>query len=203
MSELRQIYKPGVEEWVHAAEVLSDRLSECVHVYKHNVDVFMSEAERQQKTDTTIKVLQRLHTFLDQSEMPAEYVSNTQKHDEQIISGFEILFREALRMLPWLSNDMQKLLKSPWMKNFPSKVAETMFFGGEEEMNGIGSGLPEHGRLPAVLSSLLEREQIGETRPARQEPLLSEEHPRRHDVEGSVRWAQQNSGYLRTAGKVE
>ena len=88
------------------------------------------------------------------------------------------------------------------MKNFPSKVAETIFFGNGDENKGIGSGMAEHGRLPGVLAALLEREQIGETRPERKE-LVAGAEPQRHDVDPNVRWAQQNSGYLRTAGKVE
>jgi hypothetical protein len=200
MDERQQIQKPGLEELAEVAAVLADRLTECVHVYKHNVDVFMAEAERQQKTDLTIGVLQRLHSSLDQAEIPAEFISNVKENDEKLVGGFEVLFREALKMLPWLSVDMQKLLKSSWMKKFPSKVAESLFFGGTEENKGIGSGCPEHGRLPAVLSALLEREELGDTRPPREE--LSDE-PHRHDVEGRVRWAEQNSGYLRTAGKVE
>ncbi len=202
MTERQLTYKAGIEEWIQAAEALTDRLTECVHIYKHNLDVFIAEAERQQKTDIAIKMLQRLHKFLDQSEMPSAQVSSPQTFDEQVISGFDVLFREALRALPWLSADMQKLLKSPWMKNFPSKIAETMFFGDNDEAKGIGSGLPEHGRLPAVLAGLLEREQMGEARPSRQE-LVTGTEPRRHDVEGSLRWSQQNSGYLRTAGKIE
>ena len=77
-----------------------------------------------------------------------------------------------------------------------------LFAGNGEEGKGIGSGLPEDGRLPATLADLVEREEVGETRPSREEALLSGE-PQRHDVDANERWAQQNAGYLRTAGKIE
>lgn len=202
MGARNKIQKPGLAEWISAAEALAERLTECVHVYKRNVDVFMAESERQDKTGLTIKILQRLHALLDRAEMPEEIGSNPEKRDAQVIEGLDAVFREALRTLPWVSLDMQKLLKSPWMTNFPSKIAESIFFGNGEENKGIGSGLGEHGRLPAVLSDLVEREEVGDTRPSREESILDGE-PRRHDVEASERWAQQNAGYLRTAGKIE
>ncbi|MFA4994793.1 MAG: hypothetical protein WC521_05770 [Bdellovibrionales bacterium] len=202
MGVQKKIQKPGIAEWTLGAEAFAERLTECVHVYKRNVDVFMAEAERQDKSDLAIKILQRLHALLDRADMPEEIGSNPQKRDEQIIDGFKSVFQESLRALPWISLDMQKLLKSSWMKNFPSKIAESLFIANGEEDKGLGSGLPEHGRLPAVLSDLVEREEVGETRPSHEESLLAGE-PQRHDVEASERWAQQNSGYLRTAGKIE
>jgi hypothetical protein len=201
MDGRQPVQKPSVEELAQAAGVLAERLTECVHVYKHNVDVFMSEAERQRKTDQTISVLQRLHSLLDQAEMPAEFISNIEENDEKLAGGFEVMFRETLKILSGLSVDMQKLLKSSWMKSFPSKIAEVLFFGEGDERKGIGSGNPEHGRLPGVLAELLEREEVGETRFSREDYLSDE--PRRHDKEGRQRWIEQNSGYLRTAGKVE
>ena len=202
MGARNKVQKPGLTEWTHAAGALAERLTECVHVYKRSVDVFMSESERQDKTGLAIKILQRLNALLDRAEMPEEIGSNPDKRDEQVIGGLDAVFREAIRTLPWVSLDMQKLLKSPWMTNFPSKIAESVFFGNGEEDKGIGSGLAEHGRLPAVLSDLVEREEVGEARPSREESLLEGE-PQRHDVEASERWAQQNAGYLRTAGKIE
>lgn len=197
---VEQVQKPGLDEWAQVGEDLINRLSECVHVYKHGGDVFMSEADRQSNTDAAIKILQRVHSLLDQDDVAAEFNAPDPARDEQLIGGFEVVLREALRNLPKFSADMQKLLKSPWMKNFPSKVAETLFMGeGGDERRGLGSGLPEHGRLPGQIASLLEREEIGDARAARK---ITDE-PRRHDVEGRVRWAEQNSGYLRTAGKIQ
>jgi len=199
-----RLQKPSVEEWQHWAEVVIDRLTDCVHVYKKPpyVDVFMPDAERQQKTEATIKLLHRIHPLADQSETPSDSVSDAHGHDERIIDGLAALFSETLMSLRWLSADMQKLLKSPWLSRFPNKMAQTLFFGDGVEEHGIGSGHPEHGRLPGALAALLEREQSGETRHPR-EALLRHGEPRRHDTEARERWAKKNNSFLRTAGRVE
>jgi hypothetical protein len=88
------------------------------------------------------------------------------------------------------------------MHHFPNRVAETIFNGNGESSHGIGSGQIEHGRLPAALNDLLEREQMGETRHPR-EDLLQQGEPRRHDVEARARWVKQNGRFLRSAGRVE
>lgn len=162
----------------------------------------MSEAERQQKTDAIIKLLRRIHALIDEAETPPDSLSDIHAHDERIIINLSPLFGETRQNLRWISADMQKLLKSPWMHGFPNKTAEALFRGEGDESEGIGSGHPEHGRLPAALLELQEREQASETRHPRlalQRPV----EPRRHDVEGHVRWTEQNSGFLRTAGRVE
>ncbi|MDD4616252.1 MAG: hypothetical protein PHW76_03935 [Alphaproteobacteria bacterium] len=196
----QQKQKPGVEEWAEAGEVLADRLAECVHAYKHNTYIFMSESERQHKTGIVIKLLQGLHALLDELEASAD--SPKQALDEEIVHGFVASFTEALKILPWLSTDMQKLLKSPWMKGFPGKVAESLFWGNGEENKGIGSGSPEHGRLPGVLADLLEREELGDVRAVRKGGDGGSS-PSRKDKDKADRWHEQNAGYLRTAGRVE
>jgi hypothetical protein len=200
----QHLQKPNVEEWLFLAVAVVDRLTECVHVYKHPpfVDVFVADAERQHKSNLTVGLIRRFHTLLDQAETPTDSIAGAYGHDERVIDGFIVLFHEALKILPWLSADMQKLLKSPWMRQFPNKIAETLFLGDGDETQGIGSGHPEHGRLPAALAAILEREQIGETRHPREE-LLRHGEPRRHDVEGRTRWVRENSSFLRTAGRVE
>ncbi len=196
--------KPSVEEWLHWAGVVIDRLSNCVHVYKKppHADVFVSDSERQKKTDITIKLLHRIHALADQSEVPSDSVSDAHEHYERTISGLTVLFGETLAALPWLSADMQKMLKSPWMSQFPNKLARIVFNGDGIEEQGIGSGHREQGRLPASLDLMLEREQGGDTRHPREE-LLRHGEPRRHDTDARERWAAQNSGFLRTAGRVE
>ncbi|MDR3423701.1 MAG: hypothetical protein P4M13_01295 [Alphaproteobacteria bacterium] len=201
-----QLQKPGLEEWQSWAEVVVDQLTRCVHVYKKppHIDVFMAEAERQRKNDFVIKLLHRIHPLLDQSASPTDSVSDLQEHDERTISGLIVLFGEVLENLPWLSADMQKLLKSPWMKNFPNKTAEELFFGESgDESHGIGSGQIENGRLPASLNDLLEREQTGDSRRPR-EDLLVMSGPSRHDIEARARWVEQTTRSLHgTAGRVE
>jgi len=200
MTVTQQFQKPSIDEWTRVAETVADRLTECVHTYKHNTYIFMAESERQHKTSFVIKILQGLHSLLDQAEMPSELVANTQESDEQVIVGLTGLFNESLEALPWISTDMQKLLKSPWMKGFPDKVAQSLFWGNGDESKGIGSGLPEHGRLPGVLSRLLEQEAMGDVRPPRDS---SAGEPCRHDVDASTRWAEQNRDFLRKAGRVD
>lgn len=192
----QQQQKPSFEEWLYWAKVVVDRLIGCTHVYKRNLDVFMAEVERQTKTDKAIKLLQRIYPLLDRAETEESNVPDLER-DEKIISEISELFAETLKALPWLSTDMQKLLKSPWMCSFPNQIAELLFSGKDNEFQGIGSGYPEQGRLPAALADLIERENEGEVRP------LREGLPQRHDVESHARWIQQNSSFLRTAGRVE
>jgi hypothetical protein len=199
-----QAQKPGIEEWLHWAEVVLDRLTDCIHIYKKppHVDVFMADAERQQKNEVAVKLLHRIHALVDKTDTPSDSVPDVHTHDEQVITGIALLFGETLDLLPRLSTDMQKLLKSPWQSKFPNKIAETLFFGVDDQSQGLGSGHPEHGRLPEALMAMLEREQVGDSRRPR-EALLRQGEPRRNDAESRERWAQQNKGFLRTAGRVE
>lgn len=201
---VRQPQKPGIEEWLHWAGILTDQLTSCVHHYKKESTntSFMSEAERQQKSDFVIRLLRRLHPLMDQSTTPSDSIADAHNHDEQTIASLTVLFGEALKNMIWISSDMQKLLRSPWMSNFPNKAAEDLFFGIEDESQGIGSGRVEHGRLPASLSDLLDREETGETRRPR-EDWLRQGEPRRHDNDARTRWAEQNGKFLRSAGRVE
>jgi hypothetical protein len=199
--DVRQREKPGIGEWVRAGEVLADRLTECVHVYKHNTYSFMSESDRQNKSDFVIKILHRIHKLLDKDDKSSGSVSGSSKSDEETIGGFQAIFRDALKALPWVSIDMQKLLKSPWMKGFPDKIAESLFLGNGEDDTGIGSGYPDDGRLPGVLADLFEREDMGEIRPPREDDVSDE--PSRRDEEARSRWHKQNNDFLRKAGRVD
>ncbi|MDE2029662.1 MAG: hypothetical protein KGI97_03755 [Alphaproteobacteria bacterium] len=203
--DIQQTQKPTVEEWVYWAEVVIDRLTDCVRVYKHppHVDVFVADSERQQKTAMSTDLLRRIYALVDQAETPSDSITGAHIHDEQIIDGLGVLFREMLLTLPMLSSDMQMMLKSSWFKNFPNKIAQDLFFGeNDDETRGIGSGHSEHGRLPEAMTQLMEREQAGDTRYPREE-LLRHGEPRRHDIEARQRWSEQNSGFLRMAGRVE
>lgn len=192
-----QLQKPPVEEWLRWARVIVDRLMGCVHVYKHADDVFMAATERQHKSDAVIKILQRIYALIDQGDALDVHSSEISQKDEQIVAGFDPIVEETLKALTWLSPDMQKLLKSPWMSHFPSKLAEILFAGNGNEFEGIGSGYPEHGRLPAALKELLDREKEGDVRPSR------DTAPERHDMERHDRWVQQASASIRTAGRVD
>ena len=203
MTELRQ-QKPPAEEWFNFAQIVLDRLSTCVHVYSKPPyeDVFMPDKDRQAKNAKTLDLLHRIHKLTDESETPSDSIPDAHRHDEMVISGLAVLLSETLCLLPELSTDMQKLLKSPWHDHCNGRLANELFRGRQSESEGIGTGHPEHGRLPEALSNLLERENIGESRMPRKD-LLQHGEPRRQDDEGRRRWAENNSRSLRSAGRIE
>ncbi len=198
--------KPGIEEWLYWANLTVDHLTVCVHVYGKKTDlptgVFMSDSERQKKLDQTVILLRRIHTLIDQAETPTSSVEDAHTHDEIVIGGIGPLFQDVLRELPKLSEDMQRLLQSPWKNSFPNKTAESLFLGVPDEEHGIGSGHPDHGRLPSILALLFEREQMGDSRLPRN-AWLEQGEPRRHDLDGRQMWARHNSTFLRSAGRVD
>jgi hypothetical protein len=159
-----------------------DRLTTCVHVYSkppYN-DVFMPEKDRQEKNARTLDLLRRVFALTDESETPSDSLSDVAHHDERTIMGLAVLFHETLERLPELSADMQKLLKSPWYDNCNGRMASELFRGPmDNEAEGIGSGFPEHRRLPMALKNLLERESMGDKRHPRQTLHRPSEEPQR------------------------
>ena len=149
----------------------------------------------------TINLLRRIHALIDETDTPSDSLDELDQHAERVIDGLTMLFKETLVHLPELSIDMQKLLKSPWHSKCSSRLAEELFRGPSgNEMEGIGSGMPEHGRLPAVLANMLENEQVGDGRAARQDGL--DRSPSRAD-KTAERWTERNSRMLRSAGRIE
>lgn len=198
------IEKPGRGEWMQWAQVVIDRLTTCVHVYSKppHVDVFMPEKERQDKNARALELLHRIHALTDEADTPTDSLTELEHHDERVISGLKVLLKDTLDQLPGLSLDMQKLLKSPWIENCNGRVAEELFRGPPgNEAEGIGSGHVEHGRLPAALHDLLEREQVGEGRHPREE--LSGPHSTRWQEDLPRRWGRHNARSLHSAGRVE
>ena len=50
---------------------------------------------------------------------------------------------------------MQKLAKSPWHAKSGDRLIDELFHGPMgDEQEGIGSGYPEHGRLPQVIVAI-------------------------------------------------
>lgn len=195
--------KPDFEEWLYWSNVVIDRLTTCVHVYSKppHEDIFMPEKDRQHRNAQTINLLKRIHALIDETDTPSDSLDELDHHAERVIDGLALLFKETLEHLPELSMDMQKLLKSPWHSKCAGRLAEELFRGpGGNEMEGMGSGIPEHGRLPSVLANMLENEQVGDGRAARQELLGSS--PSRED-RTSGRWGEHNSRILRSAGRIE
>jgi len=197
-----EIQKPDVDEWLHWANVVIDRLTICVNVYSHppHEDIFMNEKDRQQRNSDTIDLLKRIHKLTDETDTPTDSLTELNHHGERVVDGLALLFKETLQKLPELSLDMQKLLKSPWHSKCSSRLAESLFRGPMgNEQEGIGSGLPEHGRLPEVLANLLEREQVGDGRAPRE----AQAGPHREDDDVAKRWGERNSRMLRSAGRIE
>ncbi len=160
--------------------------------------------ERQFKMSQTVDLLRRLHTMTDENDvrMPHDVTPDAQRED-RIVADLQPVFRDVLRRLPAWSGDMQLLLKSPWYDKCTGKTANELFRGPEDRLaEGIGSGMPEHGRLPEVIRDLLEREQIGDSRaPFEERPLASHEPLRRDEL--AKQWGKRNSTFLRSAGRVD
>ena len=164
--------KPSHSEWMEWAQIVLDRLTTCVHVYSKPpyADVFMLEAERQKKNGTALSLLRRIHDMVTDSETPTESLADVYHHDERAIAGLTVLMRETLDLLPVISADMQKLLKSEWYDRCNGRIASELFRGPMGDLQrGIGSGYAEQGRLPEVLAQLLERERIGDRRHPRKD----------------------------------
>ncbi len=147
-----QAQKPSYEEWMYWSQVIIDRLTTIIHVYNKPPypEVFMPDNERQLKVSLTVDVLRRLHTLTDENDFRAGLKSSDMS-ENRVIADIQPLFRDVLHRLPTLSLDMQRLLKSPWYDKCSGKVANELFRGRDDrEAEGIGSGHPEHGRLPEV-----------------------------------------------------
>lgn len=205
--------KPSHSEWMDWAQVVVDRLTTCVHVYSKPPydDVMMLDKDRQDKNDVTLNLLRRVHALIDDSETPTESLGDVARHDERVIDGLSLLFAETLGLLPTLSADMQKLLKSEWYDKCNGRIASELFRGPMGDLpKGIGSGYAEQGRLPSVLAGLLERERVGDVRVPRKElhrhkagetdDAGDDLQPERADIDVKRRWADKNS---RSAGAVE
>jgi hypothetical protein len=199
-------HKPSYDEWMYWSQVVIDRLTTIVHIYNHppHPDVFMPGNERQLKVSLTVDLLRRLHTLTDEHDIPdLQPNSPEERHGEPVIADLQPIFRDVLHRLPTLSTDMQLLLKSPWYDKCASKMAGELFRGPEERLaEGIGSGMPEHGRLPEILRELLEREGTGSTRATIEDrPPWSYQTLKREEL--ARLWGRRNSSFLRSAGRVD
>ncbi|MDX9689733.1 MAG: hypothetical protein EOM37_05860 [Proteobacteria bacterium] len=198
--------KPSYDEWMYWTQVVVDRLTTIAHVYGHppHEDVFMSDQERQQKMSQALSAYGYLHELTDEYEMsfPGDIVDATEK-EEVLIEKLYPAFMEILKHLPEWSQDMQLLLKSAWVRDCATKLAQILFCGPEGRSGeGIGSGMPENGRLPSVLENLLDREASGEGRAARiEKPRKAPTYMRREEL--ARLWGRQNGSFLRSAGRVD
>lgn len=198
--------KPSFDEWIYWAQVVLDRLTSVVHVYNKppHPDAFIPENERQLKVSQAVDILRRLHPATDENniKLPRGGAS-ADSAEAQIIADIQPLFRDVLHRLPCWSTDMQTLLKSPWFDNCNGHFANVLFRGpGDRENEGIGSGMPIHGRLPEVIQNMLERESIGDSRAPREEkPRTSDLKTNRDEL--SRLWTKRNISSLRSAGRID
>lgn len=195
--------KPAYDEWMYWTQVVIDRLTTVIHVYSKPPysDIFMPEYVKQARISETADLVRMLHTLTDENDLNQSLADRNTK-DEQIIYDLQAMLKSVLRLLPTLSRDMQQLLRSPWMEDCAGKVATVLFCGPQgRQMEGIGSGMSVHGRLPEQLENMLEREVMGDSRPMRQEASPKTQTNDREDV--ARNWRRQNNAYLRTAGRID
>ena len=197
-----QASKPAYDEWMYWTQVVIDRLTSIVHVYNKPPysDVFMPEHTRQTRIASVVDLLRRLHSLTDEDSTALPLAQRDTK-DEQVIADLQPLLKDVLQHLPQFSTDMQQLLKSHWFDNCAGRVANDLFKGPNGKLDeGIGSGLADHGRLPARLDAMLEREWMGDSRPLRLEAPPKAHINDRQDV--AKLWAKRNT-LLRTAGRID
>lgn len=198
--------KPSHEEWLYWSHIVAGRIELCLRIYSSplNKKTKLTERDRQHKNARLADTLGRLFKLIDESETPTDSLADVAHHDEQMIDGLAVIISEIAQDLPPLSSDMQDLLNSHWRDGFPHPTAHNLFHGEDKSgQNGIGSGQPEHGRLPAILQDLILREQSSgrrKPRPDLQRP--SDGVPARHDAV-MRRWGDMNSRFMRRAGQVE
>jgi hypothetical protein len=196
--------KPSHQEWLYWAQIVGDRLMACVHIYSRPPyrDNLLSHLDRHTRNAILIDLLHRLHALTDETVTPTDSLADVAYHDERVIDGLTVLLDDVLRHLPRLSADMQILLKASWRTRTESSVGNDIFFGpNNAAQKGIGSGRPEHGRLPGALYELLQRERTDERRMPRH-ALIRTDLARPQD-KAQRRWADQNSQFLRRAGTVQ
>jgi len=200
------IKKPSYDEWMYWTQILVDRLTTIVHVYGHPPyeDVFMSEKERQDKMAKALSAMRYLHELTDNYELslPKDDKEKEEK-EEELLKSLSPAFQEILTILPDWSTDMQYLLKSSWVGDCIGRIAQILFCGENNKLSqGIGSGLPENGRLPEIISNLIDREISGDDRaPRTKKPKMAPSRMRREEL--ARLWGRQNSSFLGSAGRVE
>jgi hypothetical protein len=205
MSDLENI-RPSYDEWMYWTQVVVDRLTMVTHVYGRppHPEVFISEKERQTKLSQAVEVMHHLHQMTDEYDLNLSTNSaDAKEQEERLISSLQPVFQDVLQNLPMWSMDMQRLLKSPWVDNCVGREARILFCGPEDKINeGIGSGMPENGRLPEVIVDLLDREAAGGDRAPRVEkPRFAEPRMRREEL--ARLWGKKNGSFLRSAGRMD
>lgn len=154
--------KSTFEIWQKWAKVLLRQLDQAADVYEYHQE--NGEAEKLNE------YLDRLRLFVD----PLAHAPEIAKRDYDVEGGvrklyllsltmLRELFAESLRILPEISEDMQRLLKSPCYGHCNGRTATDLFKGPHGTTNeGIASGIPdERGGLPWMLEKLLDEAEAG------------------------------------------
>lgn len=197
--------KSSYDEWMYWAQVVIDRLTTVSHVYAKppHSEIFFVEKERQSRLASTTDIMRRLHDLTDEHEfsIPKD-AHEEQVYEENLITMISPLFHDIMNRLPEWSEDMQKLLQSPWARDCAGRLASILFCGPDGRLaEGLGSGMVENGRLPASLAALLDREEAGGSRAPRiEKPRFAEKHMRREELANL--WSKRNSTFLRSAGRM-
>jgi hypothetical protein len=154
--------KSTFEIWQRWAKVLVRQLDQVGDVYEYHEDT--TDAAQVNALSARIKL------FID----PLAHAPELAKLDYDVKGSVDKLyllsmtmlqkhFQEALNMLPEISEDMQRLLNSPYQGTCNGRVASDIFKGPHGTTNeGIGSGVPdERGGLPWMIKGLLDEADYG------------------------------------------
>jgi hypothetical protein len=149
------------QKWAKALQRQFERISEIYEAHEEG-----AEAEKLRA------FIERLKLFIDPVSHAQELAQrnydvrgSVQKLYLLSLVSLESLFREALVLMPQLSEDMQRLLNSPPAGNCNGRTASDVFKGPHRSENeGIGRGVvDESDRLPWQLFQLLEQAEMGGT----------------------------------------
>jgi hypothetical protein len=153
--------KSTYDIWRKWAKVLARQLDQISDVYEYH-----EEGAEAKRVDA---FLVRLKLFID----PLKNAQDLAKRDYDVRGSVKKLyllsltmlhgiFYEALKILPEISDDMQRLLNSPCFGECNGRTASDIFKGPHGSTNeGIMSGIPdERGGLPFVLAELIEKADI-------------------------------------------
>lgn len=196
--------KASFDVWLRWADVLATRLETARQVYteKSMADGVTHMAGFISRLRFVLDGALAKHLSFQPYAALNQLTHGEDKFTEMQIQALASVFRLVLEAFPSLSKDMQKLLNSRWEGNCNGRVAMDLFRGPVGTLNeGIGSGYPRDGQLPGVLEQLLQLEEDGSARSARQTTLSAEEQQRWQET--ARRWASMNSNHLRSAGRLD
>lgn len=152
--------KSTYDVWQMWAITLERQFKRCADVYNDN------------KADGKIvqTYLERLQLFID----PVSHAQELAQKNYDVKGGVEKLyllsltvlqkiFRDVLKDMPEISQDMQRLLNSSCFGNVTGRLAMDIFKGPHRSVNeGIGGGgVDQYGTLQWMLAKLLEDAEIG------------------------------------------